>query len=244
MSIKVLLSGGLDSALVMAMAIERHCNPETARRVIQPVFVEYGQRHLVKERASALMIANYFGCTLDVVEVRTQGGALTEEHGELDAESAVVPGRNLAMIRACLPADEVWFGPTLEDHGVFEDCRLDFVMAAESELGVRVRAPLLGFTKADVIASMYARGMDLAVEASYSCYQGDHQGDEAACGFCGACSVRLKGFYELGLPDPQPYRNDAYRRPCPTCKTMGKPTPPGSRCHHPSLGWCAPHSGR
>jgi len=216
----VLLSGGLDSTTVLAIArsegLECHC-----------LTVDYGQRHRVELKA-ARRVADTLGAASHRViglDLRAIGGsALTDdievpkdqepEPGEVPI--TYVPARNTVLLALLLGlaevvgADQLFIGANAVDYSGYPDCRPAYLEAFENlaslatvagaELGVRfqVRAPLLELSKADIIR----RGLELGVDYSvtWSCY--DPTPDGLACGRCESCILRARGFEEAGLTDP------------------------------------------
>jgi len=219
----VLLSGGLDSTTVLAIArsegLECHC-----------LTVDYGQRHRVELEAAnnvaaALRAASHRVISLDL---RTIGGsALTDDIAvpkDGDPESTeipvtYVPARNTVMLSLLLGlaevvgAHELFIGANAVDYSGYPDCRPAFLEAFENlaalatvagtEEGVRFRvsAPLLELTKAEIIR----RGIELGVDygITWSCYDPTPEGH--ACGRCDSCILRRRGFAEAGVEDPIGY---------------------------------------
>jgi len=222
----VLLSGGLDSTTVLAIAraegLECHC-----------LTVDYGQRHRV-EREAASRVAKALGAASHRVislDLRAIGGsALTDDiavpkdqepdSGEVPV--TYVPARNTVMLSLLLglaevvEADQLFIGANAVDYSGYPDCRPAFLEAfqdlaavatvAGAERGVRfrVRAPLLELTKADIIR----RGLELGVDYghTWSCYDPTPEG--LACGHCDSCILRKRGFEEVGAEDPTTYPVD------------------------------------
>ena len=234
MARRVLFSGGMDSTLCLIMAQREDAS-------VEAVAVDYGQRHARQELAQAVLIAQTLAIPLHILRgVDVGDGALTCGVGELDSASAVLPGRNKALLRAAgwlhgLRASELVIGATLDDAPHFEDCRPEFFEALSVEWGIRIEAPLVAMTKADVVCAFAAWGASSTLVYTYSCYRGA----ELACGFCGACRARVRGFSEAGVRDPGAY---ADRRLLTSCGFCG--AGPGDRCHHPNHGYTAPHSQR
>ncbi len=221
----VLLSGGLDSATVLAEAAASGFEPYA-------LTVEYGQRHqaeidAARQVAESLGVAKHVTTALDL---RTFGGsALTDdidvpkdtplsEIGK-DIPATYVPARNtiflsLAMAWAeTLDANDIFIGVNALDYSGYPDCRPEFIEAFEklaavaTKAGVtgspiRIHTPLIQMTKREIIA----RGIELGVDygLTLSCY--DPAIDGAACGRCDACALRRKGFEEAGVPDPTRYQ--------------------------------------
>ena len=216
----VLLSGGLDSTTVLAIAraegLDCHC-----------LTVDYGQRHRV-ELEAARRVADTLGAAshrIITLDLRAIGGsALTDDievPKDQDPESGevpvtYVPARNSVLLSLLLglaevvEADQLFIGANAVDYSGYPDCRPAFLEAFEklaslatvagAEHGVRfrVRAPLLELTKADIIR----RGLDLGVDygLTWSCY--DPTPDGLPCGHCDSCILRRRGFEEAGVPDP------------------------------------------
>lgn len=217
----VLLSGGLDSATVLAAAIADGfaCHALSFR---------YGQRHDA-ELAAAARVAQALGaCSHQVVGIDLGvigGSALTDPAipvPEAPAEGipvTYVPARNsvfLAIgmgVAEVLDAGHLFIGVNAVDYSGYPDCRPEFIAAFEAlaSLATRraiegaplaVHAPLLHLRKPDIIR----RGLELGVDYSLtvSCYQAENDG--AACGRCDACRLRRAGFENAGVPDPTRYR--------------------------------------
>jgi 7-cyano-7-deazaguanine synthase len=222
----ILLSGGLDSATVLAIAraggFECHC-----------LTVDYGQRHRV-ELAAAARVAAALGAASHrvlAVDLRAIGGsALTDEievpHGGEPGLDSVpvtyVPARNTVLLALLLGHAEVtgavdlFIGANAVDYSGYPDCRPAFLNAfaelanlatvAGTEHGVRfqVHAPLLDLTKAEIIRRGVALGVDYRL--THSCYDPDSTG--LACGDCDSCILRRRGFEEAGVPDPTRYARE------------------------------------
>lgn len=217
----VLLSGGLDSSTVLAIARAEGYRPHA-------LSVAYGQRHDA-ELAAAARVAR----TLGAVEHRVArvdlgvfgGSALTDEAiavPEVPTEGipvTYVPARNTVLLSVALAWAEVlgaydlFIGVNAVDYSGYPDCRPEFIAAFEALANVatkagvegarfRVHAPLMHLSKAEIIR----RGLELGVDYSLtvSCYQADEMG--RACGRCDACRLRAQGFAAAGVPDPTRYR--------------------------------------
>ena len=217
----ILLSGGLDSATVLALA-------RAEGRECHALSITYGQRHAVeleaaKRVAASLGVAEHVVHSLDL---RVFGAsALT---GDIDVpKDAVgapgipvtyVPARNTIFLSLALgyaearDAQEIWIGVNALDYSGYPDCRPEFIDAFQQVIwkgtrsGVehgepRLVAPLLHMTKAEIIR----RGTELGVDYSitHSCY--DPAEDGRACAHCDSCLLRRKGFADAGVPDPTPY---------------------------------------
>ena len=216
----VLLSGGLDSATALAMA----------RRdgyACHALSVDYGQRHAAELHA-AVRVARQLGAVghrvvhLDIGQFG--GSALTDARiavPEVYAEgipATYVPARNTVMLSLALgwaevlQADAMFIGVNAIDYSGYPDCRPDFVEAFQALANVAtkraveghpisIEAPLLHLSKAQIIQSGMALGVDYAL--TVSCYQADAAGH--ACGRCDACRFRAAGFQEAGVGDPTIY---------------------------------------
>lgn len=216
----VLLSGGLDSATALAVAMSEGLD-------CYPLTIVYGQRHEC-EVVAAINIAESMDESTHVVHVPALGelaySALTADvvvpknRSHTDIATGVpvtyVPARNtvlLGLALACaesIGAREIWTGFNVLDASGYPDCRPAFVRAFEALANVatapgepwRIRAPLIDLTKAEIIALGTRLGVDYAL--THSCY--DPVGDRA-CGQCDACQLRRKGFLEAGISDPTRY---------------------------------------
>ena len=222
----VLLSGGLDSATVAALA--RRDGFE-----VNALSFDYGQRHNI-EIAASKEVARASGVARHVIlpiDLRTFGGsALTDDidvpkgRGETEMEGNIpvtyVPARNTIFLSLSLAWAEVletgdiFIGVNARDYSGYPDCRAEYLRAfqAMSNLATRgavegtqkvtIHAPLIDMTKAEIIALGTELGVDYGL--TRSCYDPDQAG--RACGECDSCILRLKGFAEAGLDDPAPYR--------------------------------------
>ena len=220
----VLLSGGLDSATVLAVALAEGF-------AVHAVSFAYGLRHGV-ELEAAKRIAARAGVSHRIISIDTQafsGSALTDAaiavpKARSDEEIAIgipityVPARNtvflsfaLALAEA-LGAHDIFIGVNALDYSGYPDCRPEFIQAFEvmanlaTACGVggariRIRAPLIHMTKAEIIRAGVALGVDYALTTS--CYDPDPAG--RACGAGDSCALRRKGFAEAGVEDPTVY---------------------------------------
>jgi len=217
----ILLSGGLDSATVLAIA--KH-----EQRECLALSIVYGQRHGIELQA-AKRVANAIGVAEHVVyplDLRTFGAsALTSDidvpKDAVDAPGipvTYVPARNTIFLALALgyaearDAQEIWIGVNAVDYSGYPDCRPDFIEAFQQVIwkgtrsGVehhepRIIAPLQHITKADIIALGVTLGVDYSL--THSCY--DPTPDGLACGHCDSCLLRRKGFEEAGVADPTAY---------------------------------------
>lgn len=217
----ILLSGGLDSATVLAIA-------KSEGRECHALSIVYGQRHAV-ELVAAKRVASAIGVAEHVVyplDLRVFGAsALTSDIDvPKDAVGApgipvtYVPARNTIFLSLALgyaearEAAEVWIGVNALDSSGYPDCRPEFIEAFQQVMwsgtrsGVehhepRLVAPLLMMNKAEIIRRGVSLGVDYAM--THSCY--DPAPDGRACGHCDSCLLRRKGFEEAGVPDPTKY---------------------------------------
>jgi 7-cyano-7-deazaguanine synthase len=216
----VLLSGGLDSATVLAMAREQGFQ-------CYALSVHYGQRHRA-ELAAARRVATALGAyehrTMGVDLAGIGGSALTDaslaipESPSSDIPITYVPARNTLLLALALGWAEVvgsadiFVGVNAVDYSGYPDCRPEFIAAFEAlallatKAGVqgtryRINAPLIKMSKAEIIKTGSALGVDYG--ATVSCYQADAEG--AACGQCDSCRLRAAGFAAAGVPDPTRY---------------------------------------
>ena len=219
----VLVSGGMDSAVVMALAKEQGFD-------VYALSVSYGQRH-TSELAAASELAVSQGASAHktvVVDLRSIGGsALTDaaidvplDHVGSDAEIPVtyVPARNTIMLSVALGwaevlgAADIFCGVNAVDYSGYPDCRPAFIEAFQAlanlatkagveGAGIRVHAPLQFLSKADIAREGLRLGVDFS--RTVSCYNADAEG--RACGHCDACLLRAAGFAEAGLEDPTRY---------------------------------------
>lgn len=218
----VLLSGGLDSATVLAIAKRDgfDCHPLSFR---------YGQRHVI-EIECARRVANAMGASehrIVDIDLRAFGGsALTDEievprnrnleTGEVPV--TYVPARNTIFLSFALAyaevlnAGDIFIGVNVLDYSGYPDCRPGFIEAFEKMAAlatkagvegnpVKVHAPLIAMSKAEIIREGVRLGVDYSLTSS--CYDPSVTGE--ACGECDACALRRKGFAEAGVDDPTRY---------------------------------------
>jgi 7-cyano-7-deazaguanine synthase len=219
----VLVSGGMDSAVTLAMARERGF-------ACYALSVAYGQRHASELVASA-RVATMLGAVEHktvAVDLRSIGGsALTADiavpehvdtHGESDIPVTYVPARNTIMLAIALGwaetlgANDLFCGVNAVDYSGYPDCRPAFIEAFErlanlaTKAGMegralRVHAPLSDMGKADIVREGVRLAVDFA--QTVSCYRADDGG--RACGHCDACVLRARGFADAGVADPTHY---------------------------------------
>jgi len=218
----ILLSGGLDSATVLAIA-------RAKEREIHALSFDYGQRHRI-ELDAARAIAAKAGVAEHIVfslDLRVFGGSALTSSIEVPkdalAESGIpvtyVPARNIiflslatgfAEVSGC---EEIWIGVNAIDYSGYPDCRPEFIDAFQNAIlkgtksGVeqqrpRIVTPLLELSKAEIIQKGVALGVDYSMTTS--CYDPDQAG--RACGHCDSCILRRRGFEEAAIADPTRYR--------------------------------------
>lgn len=216
----VLVSGGMDSAVTLAMA-------RAEGLACHALSVAYGQRH-----SSELVAAERLAASLGAVEHKTVhvdlraigGSALTAdiavpEQGGDGIPVTYVPARNTIMLSIALGwaevlgASDIYCGVNAVDYSGYPDCRPAFIDAFQTlanlatKAGVEGRplhlhAPLIALGKADIVREGLRLGIDFS--QTVSCYQADAEG--RACGHCDACRLRAEGFAAAGVPDPTRYR--------------------------------------
>ncbi|MCX5528931.1 MULTISPECIES: 7-cyano-7-deazaguanine synthase QueC [Streptomyces] len=224
----VLLSGGLDSTTVLAIAKDQGFTPYA-------LSFRYGQRHSI-ELEAAQRVAQVQGVARHVIadiDLRVFGGsALTSDievpkHEKLEEveEGGVpityVPARNTIFLSFALAfaetvgASDIFTGVTAVDYSGYPDCRPEYMEAFATMANLATRAgvegsskmtlhsPLIALSKADIVREGMRLGVDYSLTSS--CYDPDEQG--RACGRCDTCLLRLKGFAEAGVKDPVRYQS-------------------------------------
>lgn len=216
----VLLSGGLDSATVLALARHRGY-------VCYALSVDYGQRHHA-ELAAAQRVAQALGAVEQrVVRIDLTGfggSALTDvriavpEQATTGIPLTYVPARNTIMLSLALAwaevlqAQDIFIGVNAVDYSGYPDCRPEYIEAFERMANLATKAavegkhltlhaPLLNLSKADIVKCGTQLGVDYSL--TVSCYQADEDG--RACGVCDSCRLRCAGFMMAGMFDPTRY---------------------------------------
>ena len=217
----VLVSGGLDSTTVLAIA-------RSQGYACYTISFDYGQRHrselLAAERtASSLGSVEHKVIKLDLRSIG--GSALTDDAISVPEEETTgipvtyVPARNTVFLSIALGwaevlgADDIFIGVNAVDFSGYPDCRPDYIAAYEvmANLATRagaegnrlkIRTPLIDLSKAEIIKQGIALGVDYSL--TVSCYQANDQGE--ACGKCDSCRLRRAGFAQAGVADPTLYR--------------------------------------
>jgi 7-cyano-7-deazaguanine synthase len=220
----VLVSGGLDSATVLAMAREQGF-------ACHALSFDYGQRHRI-ELEAARRVAVSLGAVQHRVmplDIGWMGGsALTDTALAVPTAPGAgipityVPARNTIFLSIALGwaevlgAHDIFIGANAVDYSGYPDCRPEFIAAFERLANLatragaegqdfRVQAPLIHLTKAEIIAAGSRLGVDYGL--TVSCY--DPDADGRACGCCDSCRLRAQGFAAAGVPDPTRYRPGA-----------------------------------
>jgi 7-cyano-7-deazaguanine synthase len=217
----ILLSGGMDSATILAIA-------KDAGEECYALSFAYGQRHDAELKAAAELAER-----MDVVEHRTiridmgqlGGSALTDE--AIDVPEAggegipvtYVPARNTVFLSLglawaeVLEADAIYVGVNAVDYSGYPDCRPEYITAFQAMANLatkrgiegnplEIRTPLIDLGKGDIVELGKSLGVDFSL--TVSCYSADNNG--AACGHCDACELRREGFSAAGLADPTRYQ--------------------------------------
>ncbi len=217
----VLVSGGLDSATVLAMAKQQGFE-------CYALSFDYGQRHRSELQAAA-RVAAAAGCSdhrFIQLDLRAIGGsALTDDAIQVPESPTegipvtYVPARNTVFLSIALgyaevlDAHAIFLGVNAVDYSGYPDCRPEFIAAFENLAavatkagveggGVQVAAPLIDMSKAQIIRAGVKLGVDYGL--TVSCYQADEQGK--ACGRCDSCRLRQEGFEAAGVADPTRYQ--------------------------------------
>ena len=221
----ILLSGGLDSATCLAIAIENGFSPYA-------LSFRYGQRHEF-ELNSAKAVSKSMGIEEHIIldiDLRAFGGsALTDEievpkdRDEVDITNEIpvtyVPARNTIFLSfglayaETLEANEIFIGVNALDYSGYPDCRPEYIASfqklanlatktgVEGESLINIHTPLIDLTKSEIIKK--GLSLDVNYGLTHSCYDPDQNG--YSCGHCDACQLRIRGFEEAGLSDPLKY---------------------------------------
>ncbi len=217
----VLLSGGLDSATVLALA-------RAAGHECYALSFSYGQRHRIELAAAAEVVAALGSAQHRIIDLPALGehggSALTDpgiavpEVSSDDIPVTYVPARNTVFLALALAwaevleARDIFIGVNAVDYSGYPDCRPDFITAFETLANLATRAgvegrsfaihaPLIAMNKAQIITTGLSLGVDYSL--TVSCYRADAQG--RACGRCDSCRLRAAGFSAAGVVDPTRY---------------------------------------
>jgi 7-cyano-7-deazaguanine synthase len=217
----ILLSGGLDSATVLAIAQDQGY-------ACYALSMDYGQRHSIELEAARRVAASLGVAEHKIIPMALDaigGSALTDDAIEVPEEETsgipvtYVPARNTVFLSLALGWAEVlgvrdiFVGVNAVDYSGYPDCRPEYIRAFEAlanlatKAGVegerfRIHAPLIEWSKAEIIRQGNRLGVDYSL--TVSCYQADSEG--RACGSCDSCRFRAQGFADAGVTDPTPYR--------------------------------------
>ena len=225
----LLLSGGLDSTTLLALALSEGY-------AVHALTIRYGQRHAHEVEVARAIAAQYRVARHVVADIDLRlfgGSALTDDiavpmdrpAGALadGVPATYVPARNTIFLSFALAwaevlgARDIFIGVNAVDYSGYPDCRPEFIAAFEQTANLataagvegrgrfRIRTPLIGLTKREIITLGARLGVDYALTTS--CY--DPSPDGAACGHCDACQLRLKGFADRGSVDPARYQEGA-----------------------------------
>jgi 7-cyano-7-deazaguanine synthase len=215
----VAVSGGLDSCVSAAIANKEY--------ELAFAHINYGQRTQKRELKAFNDIANFYSAKHRIIIdfnhlAKIGGSSLTDDSMSVkkaDLESdeiptSYVPFRNANILTACVSwaevigAKAVFIGAVFEDSSGYPDCRPDFFDAFNSvinlgtkpETNIEIKTPIIHMNKNEIIE----KGIELnaPLELTWSCYQSE----DKACGVCDSCALRLRGFQQLGIEDPIPYK--------------------------------------
>ena len=217
----VSLSGGLDSLTCLAIAHNEGYQ-------LLPINFDYGQKNIA-EREAAKAIAKHFNSELKTIDLQGLGAlggsamtdatiAVPDYEESQNIPLTYVPARNTIFLSIALGyaeiqgAEKIFLGANAIDYSGYPDCRPEYLAAYQNMAdlatkagveghGPQIVAPLVAMTKAEVIQTGHALGVDYGM--SISCYRANGNGE--ACGSCDSCTYRKKGFAEAGLPDPTRY---------------------------------------
>ena len=220
----VLVSGGLDSSTVLALALQQGYRCYT-------LSFDYGQRHRSEleaaKRVSELMkVEEHKIVRLDLGTIG--GSALTDttidvpEHETAGIPVTYVPARNTVFLSIALgwaevlEADTIFLGVNAVDYSGYPDCRPEYISSFEAMANLATRAgvegkklsiqaPLIDMTKGEIISAGASLGVDYS--QTVSCYQASIEG--LACGKCDSCRLRIEGFNQASISDPTRYKNSA-----------------------------------
>lgn len=218
----VLLSGGMDSATVLALAREQGFRTFA-------LSLDYGQRHLAELHAARRVAAALGAAAHEIIRLdlgRFGGSALTDRAIEVPTAGAqlgipltYVPARNTVMLSIglswaeALGAQDIFYGANAVDYSGYPDCRPEYVAAFERMANlatkaavqgrpIHIQAPIIALSKGDIIRTGLRLGVDYAM--TVSCYQANDEGQ--ACGRCDACRIRAQGFADAGVADSTRYQ--------------------------------------
>lgn len=216
----VLVSGGMDSCVTAAIA-------KSENEKVAFLHISYGQRTESRERQAFNDIADFYGIEnrLDIsIEhlAKIGGSSLTDKRMEVteanleskEIPTSYVPFRNANMLSIAtswaevLGAELIYIGAVAEDSSGYPDCRPEFYEAFEKTIeagtkpdtDIKIKTPIIQLSKTEIVK----KGLELnaPLHLSWSCYRSE----DLACGTCDSCALRLRGFEQVGVKDPIPYR--------------------------------------
>ncbi len=214
----VAVSGGLDSCVTSAIANQKY--------ELAFAHINYGQRTQKRELKAFNDIADFYNVKhriiIDFNHLAKIGGSSLTDYSMNIAEAnletdeipnSYVPFRNANILTACvswaevIEAEAIFIGAVFEDSSGYPDCRPDFFDAfnkvisfgTKPETEIKIKTPIIHLNKNEIIE----KGMELnaPLNLTWSCYQSE----DKACGVCDSCALRLRGFQQVGIPDPIPY---------------------------------------
>ena len=218
----ILLSGGLDSATVLAMALEKGFE-------CYALSLDYGQRHKAELVSAKNIAASMRAREHKIIRIGLDdvgGSALTDDaiavpdHAADGIPVTYVPARNTVFLSLALGwaevlgAQDIFIGVNAVDYSGYPDCRPEYIAAFKelAQLATRagvegsrfeIHTPLIELSKADIIRE--GKRLKVDYSSTVSCYQADQQG--RACGVCDSCRLRAEGFKAAGIPDPTRYQH-------------------------------------
>lgn len=216
----VLVSGGLDSATVLAAAAKDGFD-------CYAISFDYGQRHRAELQSARLLAEQYGVQAHKVVSLNLNdigGSSLTDSALEVPEQiepgipNTYVPARNTVFLSIALgyaevvDADAIYIGVNSVDYSGYPDCRPEYIKAFQTMANlatkrgvegkpISIKTPLINLTKCQIIQLGINLGVDYSL--TVSCYQANEQGE--ACGICDSCRIRKAGFAEAGISDPTRY---------------------------------------
>jgi len=216
----ILLSGGLDSATVLAIAKKQNYQ-------LYALSFDYGQKHNIELESAKILAQKYQVDEHKIINLglgELGGSALTDEALKVPTTEQTgipityVPARNTVFLSFALGwaevlnAHDIFIGVNAVDYSGYPDCRPEFISAFQTlanlatKAGVEghsieIHAPLIHLSKGDIIKEGMRLGVNYA--QTISCYAADQSG--IACGECDSCRLRREGFAQAGIPDPTPY---------------------------------------
>lgn len=214
----VLLSGGMDSTVLLASVLKTRRKED-----VMTLSFDYGSKHNEREYEHALKVCEQYGVKnvlvkLDFMgalfksDLLKSGGDVPDGHyADESMKKTVVPFRNGIMLSIAaglaesIEADEIFIANHFGDHAIYPDCRKDFIRPMKEAiekgtyLGIRLHSPFCDKTKTDI--AIAGNLLNVPFEKTWSCYKGG----KIHCGTCGTCVERKEAFAESGLKDPTEY---------------------------------------